>query len=105
MQEFEKKALAEHSTSAAGNPYLFTGRRFDDETSLYYYRARYYSPEIGRFLQVDPVGYDDCVNLYQYCLNNPVVYVDPSGTWQVTLGVGIGLGARVSSGKNSGRWN
>jgi len=43
--------------STYGNPYMFTGRRFDTETRLYYYRARYYSTEIGRFLQVDPIGY------------------------------------------------
>jgi RHS repeat-associated protein len=39
------------------NPYMFTGRRFDIETGLYYYRARYYNPHIGRFMQTDPVGY------------------------------------------------
>ncbi|MCD6340925.1 MAG: RHS repeat-associated core domain-containing protein [Desulfurococcales archaeon] len=38
----------------ANNPYLFTGRRYDSETGLYYYRFRQYSPEIGRFLQPDP---------------------------------------------------
>jgi len=37
-----------------GNPYMFTAREFDIETGLYYYRARYYNPYIGRFLQVDP---------------------------------------------------
>jgi RHS repeat-associated protein len=46
----------EISESSVGNPYLFTGRRFDDETGLYYYRARYYSPSIGRFMQPDPVA-------------------------------------------------
>jgi RHS repeat-associated protein len=38
-------------TSQFGNPYMFTGREYDTETDLYYYRARYYSPTIGRFLQ------------------------------------------------------
>jgi len=62
------------------NPFLFTGRRFDIETGLYYYRARYYNPYIGRFLQADPVGYGDGINWYAYCGNNPLAFVDPSGT-------------------------
>jgi RHS repeat-associated protein len=37
-----------------GNPYMFTGRRYETETGFYYYRARYYNPYIGRFLQTDP---------------------------------------------------
>ncbi len=61
------------------NPYMFTGRRFDIETGLYYYRARYYNPYIGRFLQTDPVGYGAGINWYAYCGNNPLNMVDPSG--------------------------
>jgi len=63
------------------NPYMFTGRRFDIETGLYYYRARYYNPYVGRFLQTDPVGYGAGINWYLYCRNNPVGLVDPSGLW------------------------
>jgi len=61
------------------NRFLFTGREFDSETGLYYYRARYYNPYIGRFLQTDPA--DQGMNAYTYCGNNPVNALDPSGAF------------------------
>ncbi len=65
---------------ATGQPYRYTGRRFDAETGLYYYRARYYTPVLGRFLQTDPLGYKDDFNLYAYVGNNPTNATDPTGT-------------------------
>ncbi|MCK4830194.1 RHS repeat-associated core domain-containing protein, partial [bacterium] len=67
--------------SVVGNPYLFTGRRLDEETGFYYYRARYYGPERGRFLQRDPLGYVDGMNLYEYADNNTVNLTDPLGLY------------------------
>lgn len=67
------------SRSGIGNPWLFTGRQFDQESGLYYYRARYYDSWKGRFLQRDPEGYADRMNLYEYTRGNPLNYVDPFG--------------------------
>jgi RHS repeat-associated protein len=69
----------EIAASAFANPYLFTGRAYDAETGLYYYRARYYDFATGRFLQPDSTGYIDGLNLYAYVANSPMNWVDPSG--------------------------
>jgi RHS repeat-associated protein len=66
--------------SAYGNYYRFTARQWDGESGLYYYRARYYDANLGRFLQADPVGYEaGDMNLYRYCGNNGINFLDPSG--------------------------
>ncbi len=62
------------------NPYTYTGREFDAESGLYFYRARYYDPATGRFLAEDPIGFGaGDANLYRYAVNNPVNFLDPSG--------------------------
>ncbi|MFH0790479.1 MAG: RHS repeat-associated core domain-containing protein [Candidatus Omnitrophota bacterium] len=80
------------TASAMSNRFMFTGRELDAETGLYHYRARAYSPDLGRFLQTDPVGYTDSMNLYQYCGNNGVNYTDPYGLCKEFF-KGMGWGA------------
>lgn len=68
------------------NPFRYCGEYWDSETKTYYLRARYYAPGIGRFTQMDlflgnthdPLS----LNLYTYCSNNPLRFIDPSGHWQ-----------------------
>jgi RHS repeat-associated protein len=62
------------------NYFQYTGREFDTETNLYFYRARYYDPQSGRFLSEDPLGFGgNGTNFYAYAGNDPIGNVDPSG--------------------------
>ncbi|MEQ1794758.1 MAG: PKD domain-containing protein [Nitrospira sp.] len=66
------------TTGGSRNTFLYTGREQDD-TGLLYYRARYYSPVLKRFLSQDPIGISGGLNLYRYARNNPTRFTDPQG--------------------------
>jgi RHS repeat-associated protein len=65
--------------TAVGNPYMFVGRRADGETGLLYYRNRYYSAALGRFVSRDSSRYETGPNLYEYVESNPSNWLDPDG--------------------------
>tara|TARA_R110002051_G_scaffold41530_7_gene86145 strand:+ start:29961 stop:36506 length:6546 start_codon:yes stop_codon:yes gene_type:complete len=72
------------STTPQHSPFGYTGRQYDPETGLYQYRARYYSPRLGQFLSMDPIGTKDDPNLYLYVANDPVNNTDPTGKCPLT---------------------
>jgi RHS repeat-associated protein len=67
------------SSGSLVNNFRYTGREFDTETSLYYYRARYYDPQAGRFLSEDAIHFGGGENFYRYANNAPAGLVDPTG--------------------------
>lgn len=76
--------LLSQTNPAAGDRFLFTGREFDFETGLYYYRARYYDPRLGRFIGQDPISFAGLdANLYRYANNSPTNHTDPLGLMTV----------------------
>jgi RHS repeat-associated protein len=67
------------SSDPLGQSWSYSGRFYDRETGLYHYRARYYDPSLGRFLQRDPLGYAPGPNLFEYGKSSPVSNRDPLG--------------------------
>jgi len=80
------------TSATVGGP-AFTGREWDPETGLYFYRARYYDPRLGRFLSEDPLGaallvQNSELNRYAYVRDNPIRNVDPTGLLTTCFTVG-----------------
>ena len=93
---------------AAGDRFKFTGREYDAETGIDYYRARYYDPSSGRFISQYPFGFaGHDANLYRYVGNSPLNATDPSGNIAIVkylIGAGIGGAVGAITGYATGFW-
>ncbi|MFA6827792.1 MAG: RHS repeat-associated core domain-containing protein, partial [Bacilli bacterium] len=94
-------AISPYSEIAEANPYRYRGYRYDSEINMYYLNSRYYNPEIGRFINADgllgELGNIQSTNMYAYCANNPVMYLDPSGEFPILITL-IVVGALIGGG-------
>jgi len=93
------------STATGEESYLYTGKE-KDTTGLYYYGARYYDPEVGRFITRDTLAgrkvVPQSLNRYTYCLNNPMKFVDPAGLTYRICDVDSGRCIRIKEGGKGG---
>lgn len=83
--EYRYDAWGNIELGASVQGHAFTGREWDPETGLYYHRARYHDPKVGRFISEDPIGFAGGINFYAYVGGNPVLFVDPFGLVEINL--------------------
>ncbi len=105
MTDSSRQAVLSRQYDAWGNPeagvsapgFAFTGREWDPETGLYYYRARYYDPTVGRFISEDPIGFRGGINFYAYVAGSPVNTVDPDGLVPFQVDPKTPMGERMAN--------
>jgi RHS repeat-associated protein len=79
IYSYDEYGVPQTNSGSLASPFRYTGQVWLPEIGLYYYKARMYAPSLGRFIQTDPIGYGDGMNMYAYVGNNPVNVSDTTG--------------------------
>ena len=91
-------SFGNRTNTSFSSRYQYTGREFDSTTGLQYSRARWYDPNIGRFISEDPIGFGGGINEYSYVSNNPVNATDPMGLYEIDVHYYLTLYLALRSG-------